>query len=70
MLKVKNSIKRLISSIYECQKRIMINRRFIQDLILDGKEHNVSGLQHEIECLKEKILEFQKELRASYKYSC
>jgi hypothetical protein len=70
MLNVKNSVKRLISSIYECQKKIMINRRFIQDLMLEGNFANVSGLQHEIKCLQGKILEFQKELRTSFKYSC
>ena len=70
MLNVKSSVKRLISSIYECQKRIMINRRFMQDLINEGNEKNIPVLQHEIECLKDKIVEYQKELRARYQYSC
>ena len=69
MLNVKNSVKRLISGIYECQKRIMINRRFIQDLLLEGNEKNTLGLQNEIKRLQEKIIEFQKELRERYKYS-
>ena len=67
MLNVKNSAIKLISSIYECQKRIMINRRFIQDLLLEGNG-NSSGLQNEIKSLQSKILEFQRELRETYKY--
>ena len=69
MLNVKDSIKRLISNIYECQKHIIINRRFINDLIMEGQENNISGLQHEIISLQEKIIEFQKELRERFKYS-
>ena len=69
MLNVKNSIKRLISSIYECQKHIIINRRFIQELLSEGNGHNISELQNEILCLQGKIIEFQKELRERFSYS-
>jgi len=69
MLNVKEGIKKLISDIYECQKRITINRRFIQDLVLEGREHYTSGLQNEIMCLQVKIIEFRKELRENYQYS-
>jgi len=69
MLNVKNNIKRLISSIYECQKKIMYNRRFIQELLSEGKEHYTSGLQIEINCLQVKIVEFRKELSERYPYS-
>jgi len=66
MLNVKKGILKLISDIYECQKRITINRRFIQDLVLEGREHYTSGLQNEIVCLQVKIIEFRKELRERY----
>jgi hypothetical protein len=69
MLDVKKSIKRLISSIYECQKHIIINRRFIQELFLEGNGNNTSGLQNEIICLQGQIIEFQAELREKFKYS-
>jgi len=69
MLKVKKSVMRLISSIYECQKHIIINRRFIQEFLTDGNGQKVSGLLHEINSLQEKIKEFQKELSEKFKYS-
>jgi hypothetical protein len=69
MLNVKDGIKRLISNIYECQKRIMINRRFLQEVLSEGNENNTSGLQNEIRRLQDKIIEFQKELSERFKYS-
>jgi hypothetical protein len=69
MLETKESIKELISSIYECQKHIMINRHFIQDLLSEGNGNNTSGLQNEIKGLQVKIIELQKELRERFKYS-
>ena len=69
MLNAKDGIKRLISNIYECQKRIMINRRFIQEVLSDGNENNTSGLQNEIRRLQDKIIDFQKELSERFKYS-
>ena len=69
MLEVKESIKELISNIYECQKHIIINRHFIQDLLSEGNVNNISGLQNEIKGLQHKIIELQNELRERFKYS-
>ena len=69
MLNVKENVKRLITNIYECQKKIMINHRYIQDLLSEGNRHAVSLLQDEINRLQEKIREFQMELRERFKYS-
>ena len=69
MIDIKDSIKSLISRIYECQKEIMMNRRFIRDLVLEGNGNNTSGLQNEIKGLQWKIMEFQKELSERFKYS-
>jgi hypothetical protein len=69
MLNVKENVKSLISDIYECQKKIMINRRYIQDLISEGNRNAVSVLQDEIKHLQEKILEFQVELNERFRYS-
>jgi hypothetical protein len=69
MLNVKENVKRLISNIYECQKKIMINRRYIQDLLSEGNHHAVSSLQDEIERLHGKIQEFQVELNERFHYS-
>ena len=69
MIDIKDSIKSLISRIYECQKEIMINRRFIRDLLLEGNGNNTSRLQNEIKDLQWKIIEFQKELSDRFQYS-
>jgi hypothetical protein len=68
MLNVKENVKRLISEIYECQKKIMINRRYIEDLISEGNRHAVSMLQDEINRLQLKIREFQMELNERFHY--
>jgi hypothetical protein len=67
MLDVKYNIKSLISSIYECQKKIIINRRFIRELESEGNDTN--KLRWEISDLERKISEFQKELRKRYQFS-
>jgi hypothetical protein len=67
MLDVKYNIKSLISSIYECQKKIIINRRFIRELESEGNDTN--KLRGEISDLERKISEFQKELRRRYQFS-
>jgi peptidoglycan hydrolase CwlO-like protein len=67
MLDVKYNIKSLISSIYECQKKIIINRRFIRELESEGNDTN--KLRGEISDLEHKISEFQKELRKRYQFS-
>jgi hypothetical protein len=69
MLNVKENAKRLISDIYECQKKIMINRRYIQDLLSEGNRNAVSVLQDEIRRLQEKIQEFQIELNERFYHS-
>jgi hypothetical protein len=66
MLNVKENVKRLITNIYECQKNIMINRRYIQDLLSEGNRNAVSLLQDEIRHLQEKIREFQTELNERF----
>jgi hypothetical protein len=67
MLDTKYNIKSLISSIYECQKKIIINRRFIRELELEGND--TSKLRNEITDLERRINEFQKELRKRYQFS-
>jgi hypothetical protein len=69
MLNVKENVRRLISNIYECQKKILINRRFIGDLLSEGNRNAVSVLQDEIKRLQEKIQEFQMELSERFSYS-
>jgi predicted nucleotidyltransferase len=69
MLNVKENVRRLISNIYECQKKILINRRFIGDLLSEGNRNAVSALQDEIKRLQEKFREFQMELNERFKYS-
>jgi hypothetical protein len=67
MLEVKYNIKSLISSIYECQKKIIINRRFIRELELESR--STAHLEKENRDLEGQILTFQKELRKKYQFS-
>ncbi len=67
MLDVKYNIKSLISSIYECQKKIIINRRFIRELESEG--HDTGKLKIEIGDLERKIGDYQKELRKRYQFT-
>jgi peptidoglycan hydrolase CwlO-like protein len=67
MLDVKYNIKSLISSIYECQKKIIINRRFIREVESEG--HDTAQLKNEIEDLEKRISEFQRELRRRYQFA-
>jgi len=64
MLDVKYNIKSLISSIYECQKKIIINRRFIRELESEGID--TVKLRNEITDLERRIGDYQKELRKRY----
>jgi hypothetical protein len=67
MLEVKYNIKSLISSIYECQKKIIINRRFIREL--ESESQSTAHLERENRDLESQILNFQKELRKKYQFS-
>jgi len=67
MLEVKYNIKGLVSSIYECQKKIIINRRFIRELESEGQ--SVIHLERENRELEGQILQFQKDLRSKYQFS-
>lgn len=67
MLEVKYNIKGLVSSIYECQKKIIINRRFIRELESEGQ--SVAHLERENRELEGQILQFQKDLRSKYQFS-
>jgi len=64
MLDVRYNIKSLISSIYECQKKIIINRRFIRELESEGID--TAKLRNEITDLERRIGDYQKELRKRY----
>lgn len=67
MLDVKYNIKELVSSIYECQKKIILNRRFIREMESAGED--VTKLELESQKLQEQIVEFQKELKKKYQFS-
>ena len=67
MLDVKYNIKGLISNIHECQKKIIINKRFIRELESEGSD--TSKLRNEISELEGKISDYQKELRKKYQFS-
>jgi hypothetical protein len=67
MLEVKYNIKGLISSVYECQKKIIINRRFIRELESEGQ--SAVHLERENRELETKIALYQKELRRKYQFS-
>lgn len=67
MLNIKNNIKTLIADIYECQKKIMINRRFIRELEALGHSNDTSRLKYEITLLQKRISAFQDELKLKFK---
>lgn len=67
MLEVKYNIKSLISSIYECQKKIIINRRFIRELEAEGQSS--AHLERENQELEGQIADYQRELRKKYQFS-
>ncbi|MBN2213362.1 MAG: hypothetical protein JW723_03895 [Bacteroidales bacterium] len=67
MLDVKYTIKSLISNIYECQKKIIINKRFIRELEIEGSD--TTKLRNEILDLEHRISDYQKELRRKYQFS-
>ncbi len=66
MLNIKENVKRLVTNIYECQKKILINRRFIKDLISEGNRNAALLLQDEIKRLQDKIRVLQMELNERF----
>lgn len=60
MVEVKDTIKGLITKIYENQKRVMINKRFILEIENNGG--NASRLLHENFELEKRISEYKKKL--------
>lgn len=66
MLKIKNNIKNLISDIYERQKQILINRRFIRELNFYGNTSNMARLKYEINILEREIIALQNELKMGF----
>jgi hypothetical protein len=67
MLDVKYNIKGLVSSIYECQKKIILNRRFIREMEAEGQDS--THLLNENLKLENQIADFQKELKKKYQFS-
>ncbi|HBH47555.1 MAG TPA: hypothetical protein DDX98_02895 [Bacteroidales bacterium] len=67
MLDEKYNIKGLVSSIYECQKKIILNRRFIRELEVEGQD--TSHLLEENRMLEQQIKAYQKELKRKYQFS-
>ncbi|MBN1118339.1 MAG: hypothetical protein JXA77_14105 [Bacteroidales bacterium] len=67
MLDVKYNIKGIVSSIYECQKKIILNRRFIREIESEGKDATKLNLENEK--LEGRISELQKELKKKYQFS-
>ena len=67
MLDVKYNIKGLVSSIYECQKKIILNRRFIREMEAEGQD--TTQLQRENLYLEDQIADFQKELKKKYQFT-
>jgi len=67
MLDVKYNIKGLVSSIYECQKKIILNRRFIRELEAEGRDYK--NLMEENALLEQRIRDYQKELKRKYQFS-
>jgi hypothetical protein len=60
MVEVKSNVKILVSNIYECQKRIMINHRFIMEIRNNGGD--ASRLQHENVEIQKRIEKYKKDL--------
>ncbi|MDD4970838.1 MAG: hypothetical protein PHT07_15530 [Paludibacter sp.] len=67
MKDIKYSVKSLISAIYECQKKIIINRRLIREYESEGKD--IGQRRNEIIALEKKIAEYQTELRKKYSFT-
>ena len=66
MLDIKPNIKSMIASIYECQKKILYNRRILREAEIDGAADDIGKLIDEIASLEKKLHEMQLELRKKY----
>jgi len=66
MLNSQYSIQNLIATIYECQKKIIFNRRVIKEIELFGNADDISTLIKEIESLQKKIEDLRRELSDKY----
>lgn len=64
MTEVKSNVSKLVSLIYEYQKKIILNKKFIRELAIDGID--LVRLRDEIFMFERKIAEFQNELRMKY----
>lgn len=64
MIEVKNNISNLVTNIYECQKKIIINKRFIRELENEGSDS--AKLRNEVKQLEKRIEDYQRELRRKY----
>ena len=63
---VNSSFKSLISSIYECHKKIISKRHIIHEFQKEGDGNDTTVLQNEIQGLKGKITKLQKTLKDKY----
>jgi hypothetical protein len=68
MLNTTKSLHELITNKYECQKRIIINNRHINDLRAEGTD--ASFLMKENEELRNKIDQFNRTMEEKHSYSC
>lgn len=67
MKNAQHDIKNLITHIYECQKKIILNKHFIKELELLGED--TTNLDYEISELEKKISVYKRELRKSYEHA-
>jgi hypothetical protein len=58
--------KKLIRAIFELQKKIIITRRLMRDMAVDGMDDTVQ--REEIAEAEKEISKFQKELRKKYQF--
>lgn len=66
MLYIKPDIKTIIANIYECQKKILFNRKVLRETDFDGAADDVKRLIDEIALLEKKLHEMQEDLRKRY----
>lgn len=66
MLNIKPDIKTMIANIYECQKKILYNRRILREANFDGATDDIKRLIDEIASMEKKLHEMQEDLRKRY----